>query len=408
MLPRSARGGVPPDEPGRAAVPLELTGPESRLGMTSDQHLSKVEIRRFRGLSELQLGGLGRFNVLLGANDVGKTSVLEAIFLLTGFVNLQSPITIQSWRRLSINAIDDFGTLFQDLDPERPIELVGHSGGAVEQRRLKISAPYTNVEFASDSSASGDGGIGNSQEPGSAGEVADQSSSLIPAGPRVLRYDATVQPREGEPSFFSATLRAEGDKFHVKNSGAPGDQPTVSARYVTTGLGYDSRAIGDLLVRKQADQLVRFLTFINPRVRDVAVSGGIAHLDTGLDRMVPLNVFGSGMVRAANILSHCILGNERILLVDELEDGLHHAAVRPLLEALLALSRERDVQVFATTHSEALLESLLDVLDKKEFSEQRSTTRCFTLQRDSEGRVRPYRYEYEQFEHCVRHGIEIR
>ena len=376
--------------------------------MTSDHHLSKVEIRHFRGLSDLQLDGLGRFNVVLGANDVGKTSVLEAIFLLTGFVNLQSPITIQSWRHLSIDTIDDFDTLFQDLHPEGPIDLVGHSAGAIQQRRLKISAPYADMEFTSDSSASADGGNGSSQKAASAGEVADQSSSTISAGPRVLRYDTTVQPREGDPASFSATLRVEEDKFQVKNSDNPRDQPTVSARFMTPALGYDSRAIGDLLVRKQADQLVHFLTVINPRVRGVAVNGNIAYLDTGLDRMVPLNVFGSGMVRATNILAHCLLGNERILLVDELENGLHHAAMRPMLEALLALSRDQDVQVFATTHSVAVLESLLDVLDEKRFSDQRSATRCFTLQRDSEGRVRPYRYEYEQFEHCVRHGIEIR
>ena len=52
--------------------------------MTTRQHLERIEIRRFRGLSKLHLDKLGNFNLLLGANDVGKTSVLEAIFLLTG------------------------------------------------------------------------------------------------------------------------------------------------------------------------------------------------------------------------------------------------------------------------------------------------------------------------------------
>ena len=66
--------------------------------MKNDQHLDRVEIRRFRGLSDLKLEGLGRFNVLLGANDVGKTSVLEALFLLTGFDNLRLPIQVQNWR----------------------------------------------------------------------------------------------------------------------------------------------------------------------------------------------------------------------------------------------------------------------------------------------------------------------
>ena len=376
--------------------------------MATDQHLNRVQIRRFRGLSELDLDGLGGFNVLLGANDVGKTSVLEAVFLLTGFVNLQLPLTVQRWRNLPINKIDDFETLFRDLDPERPIDLVGHSGGAFVRRSLKISVPYTEMELAMDASASTGGENGSSQKPEDAREAADQSSSIISSGRRVLRYDATVQPREGEHSSFSAVLVVEGDRFHVKNSDRPGDQPTIAARYVTPSPEYDGRAIGDLIVRKQTARLVRFLKVINPRIRSIAVSGDIAYVDTGLDRMVPLNVFGSGMLRATTILSHCILANERLLLVDELENGLHHAAVRPLLEALLTLSREQHVQVFAATHSEAVLENLLAVLGEGEFSEHRASTHCFTLQRDREGCVRPYRYEYEQFEHCVRNGIEIR
>ena len=376
--------------------------------MTNDSHLGRVEIRRFRGLSELNLDRLGSFNLLLGANDVGKTSVLEAIFLLTGFVNLQLPIRIQGWRSLPISTFDHFMVLFHDFDPDQPIDLVGHSTGAVVRRELKISAPYAELDLAASAPASAGSGNGSSREPETVGESTNQSSSKIPMGRRVLRYDATVQPRQGEPSSFSATLRMEGDQLHVENVGNPGNQQTILARYVSPRPGYDARAIGDLIVRKQATDLVRYLTVINPRIQDVAASGDIAYLDIGLDRMVPLNVFGSGMVRATSILSHCMLGNERILLVDELENGLHHAALRPLLQALLVLSRDRDVQVFATTHSLTVLESLLDVLGDDGLSEHRPTTNCFTLQRDHKGRVQPYRYEYTQLEHCVRQGIEIR
>ena len=291
--------------------------------MTNHQHLDRVEIRRFRGLSELDLDGLGRFNVLLGANDVGKTSVLEALFLLTGFGNLQIPLRIQDWRSLPIDKFNHFEALFHELDPDRPIDLVGHSAGAVVRRSLEISAPYSEIELDAESPASAGSGSGSSRSPGSVGAAADQSSSIVSAGPRLLRYDATVQPREGEPALFAAMLRVDAEGLRVKSLSKPVDQPTISARYVSPRVGYDARTIGDLIVRKQAARLVRFLTVINPRIRDVAASGDIAYLDTGLDRMVPLNVFGSGMVRAASILSHCMLGNERILLVDELARTIH-------------------------------------------------------------------------------------
>ena len=376
--------------------------------MTNDSHLERVEIRGFRGLSDLNLDGLGRFNVLLGANDVGKTSALEAVFLLTDFVNLELPIRIQRWRNVPISTFDHLMVLFHDFDPDQQIDLVGHSSGPVVRRELKISAPYTKLDLTASASNSAGCGNGCPRGLGTVGESKNQSSSTVPMGRRVLRYDATVQPRQGDPSVFSAILRMDGDQFQVNNLGNSGDQETILVRYISPRCGYDTSAIGNLIVRKQLAELVRYLTVLNPRIKDAAASGDVAYLDIGLDRMVPLNVFGSGMVRTASILSHCLLGNERILLIDELENGLHHAAMRPLLRALLVLSRDRDLQVIATTHRLTVLEGLVDVLGNDRFAEHRRTTNCFTLQRDHRGRVQPYRYEYSQFGHCVRHGIEIR
>jgi len=177
---------------------------------------------------------------------------------------------------------------------------------------------------------------------------------------------------------------------------------------VTPGPGYNATAIGELIVRKRAAQLVSFLQKINPLVTEISASGDLAYADIGLDRMVPLNIFGSGMIRAANIVSHLLLGGDRILLLDEIENGLHHAAVESFLRVLIALSHDKNVQIFATTHSLEVLKDLMNVLGDDTYSVNRSAVRCFTLQRDRQGIVRAYRYEYPQFEHCMRHGIEIR
>ena len=132
------------------------------------------------------------------------------------------------------------------------------------------------------------------------------------------------------------------------------------------------------------------------------------YIDIGLDELLPLNLLGSGMVRATNVMAYLLLHNEKILILDELENGLHHRAVSSFLRALLALSRNENVQIIASTQRLGVLRSLLDVLDEDTFSKHRHTTRCYALRRDREGLVRSYRYEYDQYEHCVRHGIEIR
>ena len=72
----------------------------------------ELAIRGFRGLSALKLDGLGTINILLGANDVGKTSVLEAVFLLTGLAEPKLSVRLQNGRNYLVNEIDDFSSIF--------------------------------------------------------------------------------------------------------------------------------------------------------------------------------------------------------------------------------------------------------------------------------------------------------
>jgi hypothetical protein len=53
--------------------------------------LDKLTIRRFRGLRDLPLDGLGRVNLLVGPNNTGKTSILEAISVFC------SPMDLGAW-----------------------------------------------------------------------------------------------------------------------------------------------------------------------------------------------------------------------------------------------------------------------------------------------------------------------
>ncbi len=368
-----------------------------------DDRLHAIEIRRFRGLAQLELEGLGAFNLLLGANDIGKTSVLEAVFLLAGFADVQSPVRLQNWRNLLVQDFDDLGLLFHGLDVDAPVALTAHSDGPVKRRTLEISSAATAGGVEAQQA-----GNGSASSMTSAVHNGDQPSSTVAAGARVLRYDATVEPRQGSPTYFAATLEVIDGDLRAASSGTPAAEPTIPARYVGPRTEYDGAVIADVAVAKKTDRLIRYLQAIDPRVQGVATNGNVAYVDVGLERMIPLNMYGSGVTRAAMMLAPCILGNERILLIDELENGLHHAAMLPLLQALLTSAREQRVQVFATTHSVAPLESLRLALNDERFSAFRSTTNCYTLQRDQDGMVRSYRYDYEQFEHCIARGIEIR
>lgn len=371
--------------------------------MTDRQHFDKLTIRGFRGLSSLELDQLGAFNLLLGANDVGKTSVLEAIFLLAGFANLPLSIRVNNWRNYVVHDFDDLSLFFNDLNTETPIEIEALSGGFGERRTLSIAAE-TAIEQRLES-----GGNGDASSVRGARGAADRSTSSIPSGRRALLYRAAVERASSGRSFsFSGRLSVRDGDLEAAIDPQSGVEEIIPARFIVSSHGYNSEAIAEVLVNKRKDTLIEYLRIINSRIEDIAISGTVVHADIGLRRMMPLNMFGGGMVRAAAMLALLIQGDQRILLIDELDNGLHYRAIPPLLQALMKLSSDRGVQVYATTHSLDILSALQQVLSQKESSRYRSMTNCYALQRDKDGLVRAYRYAHSQFDHCLAHGIEIR
>ena len=373
--------------------------------MTDRQHFDKLTIRGYRGLSSLELEELGAFNLLLGANDVGKTSVLEAIFLLAGFANLQLPTRVNNFRNYVVLDFDDLSLLFNGLNTEAPIEIEALAGSG-ERRTLSIAAETaeTSIEQRLES-----GGNGDASSVKGARGAADRSTSSIPSGQRALRYRAAADRDPlGESFSFSGRLWVRDRDVEVAIDSQSGVEEIISARFIFSSHGYSSEAIAEVIVNRKKDLLIEYLRIINSRIEDIAISGDVVHVDIGLRRMVPLNMFGGGMVRAATMLAFGIQGDQRILLIDELDNGLHYRAIPPLLQALMRLASDRGVQVYATTHSLDILSALRQVLSQEGFSRYRSMTTCYALQRDKDGLVRPYRYGYSQFDHCLAHGIEIR
>ena len=366
-------------------------------GSMADRHqFDEIAIRGFRGLRDINLSGLGEVNILLGANDVGKTSILESVLLICDPSEPRLPITVQRSRNYLAGDIDGLASIFHDLDLNREVVIEARLGGHREYRKLTMSAPQQAVNEKADFNEKSNG-------------KKDLNEKHRFQGTRVLQYDVEVRPSVEASKSSQIQLIDRGDKWGVGKT-SPDDAfiDAISFNLFVPVPGYNTEPIGRLIVNKKDRLLIRYLQHINPRVTNITALENIVYLDIGLAQMMPLNMFGSGMIRATMILSECILRDSKVLLIDELEQGLHHQAISFLLEALLRLAKEQDIQIFATTHSIEVIEGLQQVLGQEEFAEHRDTTTCVTLQRDKDGIVRSYRYDYQQFDHCIEHGIEIR
>ncbi len=371
--------------------------------------LDELSVKNFKGFANVDLDKLGVFNLFVGANDIGKTSILEAIFLLTGISNLDLPIAIQNHRRLLVQSFDDLSYLFHDLDIDIPIELNAKSSMLRQRRKLKITA--TVEADGSDSPAQiippTSAGDSHGYFPDGSGLArqtqSDKSEHIF------LRYEGSVSGTQGgKPRRYNGELKVYSRENIQINPPPKDDGMIISASITRPGIEYDSQNIADIIVNKLEDQLLEILTYINPSIRRIAVRKDVVYLDVGLDKMVPLNLFGSGLIRAANLLSLCILGNARIILIDEIENGLHYAAGVPLLKALIGFAVQRGVQIFATTHSLTILRALQEILAGDQFRELQDKAVVYSLSRDRENFVRSYRYGFSEFDHCIKNSLEMR
>ena len=86
----------------------------------------------FRGFRRLKVDGLQRVNLIAGANGVGKTALLEALFLHCGGFNPALVVTVAATRGISAYKIESdaaveppWSSLFLEFDESRKVTLTG-------------------------------------------------------------------------------------------------------------------------------------------------------------------------------------------------------------------------------------------------------------------------------------------
>ncbi|MGQ9778739.1 MAG: AAA family ATPase [Bacillota bacterium] len=117
----------------------------------------------------------------------------------------------------------------------------------------------------------------------------------------------------------------------------------------------DAERFGRLELVGRQEALLKALQVIEPRLCRLAVvvAGGvpIIHGDIGLERLVPLPIMGEGMTRFASLVLAMANAPNGVVLIDEIENGLHHTILPQVWRAIGETARDFNTQVFATTHS---------------------------------------------------------
>lgn len=345
---------------------------------------NNIRISNFRGIEDAKLEGLADLNLVVGKNNSGKSSILEAFFVLSGMSNPQLLLSINSLRYLRLADDNDFRYVFKNLNLAKPIELAGKVDNV--PRLCKIM-PYKDNER----------GIilhQNNISPKQASIEASffpfkVSSSLIPETPRLENKGRAV---DGLVISFKNNERHEEHAYISLKSGkieVPGAyEEELSARYLNSqSILMGMIDLSPMVKKKQIKELVNILREIEPKLNDIQiVNDNEIYCDVGKAELLPINIMGDGMRRILGVLSAMYDMSGGVLLLDEVENGLHYSSLKVFWKAVLMLQKKLDVQIIATTHSYEALGALADVKEEleKAISESTSLLSLYRIEKEEE------------------------
>lgn len=325
-----------------------------------------LTIENFRGIEKLEINDLKRINLLVGRNNCGKSSILEAFFLLSGMSNPNLTEVIHKNRDVSLTIDEDFSYMFTNLNFELPVLFKGKLEDG--KRELKISPVYTDYN-SSYSKKKGEKDLKNQQE------IFTASTNIIHRveGIKFEFLDSHDQEFHGQFSLKEGILSfPKSYKEELKCSYLNPKAYTINP----------SKQIENLVVQKKLDTVISELKKIEPAVVDIRLGAdsGLIYVDVGIEKMLPMNIMGDGMRRILTLLTVLLETKNGILLIDEIENGLHYTSINVAWKAIIAACKEYNVQLIATTHSYECIEALVDVYT--ELEPEGDDIRLFRIDRD--------------------------
>ncbi len=361
-------------------------------------HLKKFHIQGFRGISELEIDNLTQINLFVGRNNASKTSILEAIFLFLGAGNPEISMRIDNFRGLLHNEEEDFRFIFHKLNYDFPLCLKGYFDVDGSNRELKIKPVLSGNGVSTtkkiSSSNIGDSSIDNSSKYSKINGLNYEIHTKKRHDPKVL-YKANISFDNG----FTVTL-PENYREEIKAIYLLQNMATI---------GGNDKRLENLLVNKKQSKLIEALKQIEPNISSIVLgTNRMIYFDVGLDRLVPVSLFGDGTRRLLFILLTISDAQDGVIIIDEIDNGLHFSALKFLWNAIIIAAQEYNVQIFATTHNYETLKYLKEALEQKDFINFQDKVMNYTIRKLPNSTIKAYPYSFKSFELAIEEGIEIR
>ncbi|MBN8230820.1 AAA family ATPase [Corallococcus macrosporus] len=321
--------------------------------------LPSFRIQGFRAFRDLEIPRLGRVNLIVGKNNVGKTTLLEAIKVYAAGLEAAWELREVLERRQEIQrstlrdkiylSIDIDRLFFRGPPKDRPKSI--RLGPLQGDKELRIQSGRLVIPV-------------QSQDP-------DVRSHFVMEGDarfyEELQSEEALEIRYGSSPPRRSRLRALNDAIaastvEARRKSHPELRDSLVCNYVPVR-GLNSSSIGTLwdniVLTANEQSTVEALRLILPDIERVSLiedprQPGMRYAlvaRTGQSSPEPLLSMGDGMTRIFELALGLVSSGNGLFLVDEIENGIHYSIREQLWRFIFEAASQLNVQVFATTHS---------------------------------------------------------
>lgn len=308
--------------------------------------LRDIRIEGFRGIRSLELENLHPVNLIIGENNSGKTSVLEAIQLLKG------PDVLSNLYQVAYKRENPTGGIYTRANLGLS-DLISYSFNDPDHPMIQVW---------------GDDDSRGKMEAGIRGNMYQYISKTL-TGSSSYDEDGFAYAFRGDFYYESKNCHNFqefdlGEERRIRRANAT-LLPMKYLNPITVQVQLASvKSMYNALRVREKDELIGLLRHFDQRIVGIErVSDGgrtitLLELDEG--QMMPVSVFGDGIKKILAIANAVVKAKGGVVLVDEFETGIHKKALKVTADWLYKIADEYETQIFLTTHSEEALGALAD------------------------------------------------
>lgn len=355
--------------------------------------LQDINIQGFRKYDEIQLRDFGRINFIAGDNNIGKTTILEAIYTWACGMNISSIVAVPLVRGryfFSQQAYWMMEVLVSMLHDRDKLPWKMSFEGRINNKKIGFEHIITPMEIYS--------------------YYDSTFHTLFSKNPNIfIDSDSLEMTNEKQDNFLYNSNRIviaqwtimekESRKMSEYELTIPISLPNnvkafYSAKMIDvlshTNVRENIQIYTSLKKENILDELVTEMRKIFSEIEEIDFfpypDGSTAPISVKKKdgSFLPMYTFGDGVQRWFYILGCMVLYQGSIICIDEVDEGIHFDAQESFCKLLAKYAKKYDVQIFMTTHNLEFIDNFLTVMGEWE-KDDAEKVRIFTLRTVSDG-----------------------